>query len=55
MPEAFSECAEILAEIRRLHLNWLAPTPDLAEYKAHSRLDAPLAEQQKPSRARILG
>ena len=37
MPEAFSECVEILAEIRRLHPNWLAPTPDLTEYERNVR------------------
>jgi hypothetical protein len=37
MPEAFSDCAEILAEIRRLHSNWLAATPDLTQYKRHVR------------------
>jgi len=37
MPEAFSECAEILAEVRRLHPNWLAPAPDLAEYERQVR------------------
>jgi hypothetical protein len=37
MPEAFSECVEILTEVRRLHPNWLASTPDLSAYKRHVR------------------
>jgi hypothetical protein len=37
MPEAFSECAEILAEVRRLHPDWLACDPDLAQYKREVR------------------
>jgi hypothetical protein len=37
MPEAFSECAEIRAEVRRLHADWLAPAPDLSDYKRHVR------------------
>jgi hypothetical protein len=37
LPEAFSECAEILAEVRRLHPNWMASSPDLSEYERHVR------------------
>jgi hypothetical protein len=37
MPEAFSECAEILTEVRRLHPTWLAPAPDLSGYERHLR------------------
>lgn len=37
MPEAFSECAEILLEVRRLHPNWLEPAPDLSGYNLHVR------------------
>jgi len=37
MPEAFSECADILAEVRRLHPDWLARSPDLAQYTREVR------------------
>ena len=37
MPEAFSECNEILTEVRRLHPNWLASNTDLSEYQQNVR------------------
>jgi len=37
MPEAFSECTEILAEVRRLHPDWLARARDLTEYEQQIR------------------
>ncbi len=33
MPEAFLEAEELLGEIRRLHPEWLAKSPDLREYR----------------------
>lgn len=37
MPEAFSECEEILAELRRQHPDWLSRDPDLSLYRQHLR------------------
>ena len=37
MPEAYSECEEILAEIVRLHPEWIRLKPDLWWYNKHYR------------------
>jgi len=37
MPEAYSECEEIRAEITRLHPQWLRPEPDLWLWNKHRR------------------
>lgn len=37
MPEAFSECAEILAEVRRIRPSWLLAAPELSGYERNVR------------------